>query len=342
MKRVWKSGAFYFVVWLLLLEIISRVFIVNNAFLSEYDEIDRLNYAFSRRTIAPEAVYLGSSKTQADVAAITIATILRLPRQAVLNASVAAAGPREMLHIYTVNEELFSSAKVIYINVDLWMFNKHFQMNEKKGPSAWRRSAGLRERVAFRSDITTKADWLLGWVIATWDQRATWRSLLRSWFRNPWTHSVAPLYDCFGRPVQDYLIGDRPFPDHMLEEEASQIVNSQMQNYIFDLHTMIVLEELVRAIRANGAEPVLLKMPGAPQYTEYHKANFAAFEFVWHELAARLPNVDILDPSAASAELELHDWWDAYHLTRMGAMKMAIPLAEDLRQRLEETRSITR
>ena len=334
MKRVWKSGVFYFVVWILLLEIISRGFIVNHAFLSAYEEIDRLNYSFSIRTITPEAVYLGSSKTQADVAAITIATILGLPRQAVLNASVAAAGPREMLHIYTVNEELFSSAQVVYINVDLWMFNKHFQMDEKKGPPAWRRSAGLRERLEFSSDITTKADWLLGWAITTWDQRATWRSLLRSWLRNPWTHSVAPVYDCFGRPVQDYLIGDRPFPDHMLEEEAQQILNGQMQSYVFSPDTMLVLEELVHVIRANGAEPVLLRLPGAPQYMEYQEANFAAYDFVWHELSARLPDVELLHPSAASAELALHDWWDAYHLTRVGAMKMAIPLAEDLRQRI--------
>lgn len=334
MKRVCKSGVFYFVVCILLLEIISRVFIVNYAFLSAYDEIDRLNYAFSRRTIAPEAVYLGSSKTQADVAAITIATILGLPRQAVVNASVAAAGPREMLHVYTANAELFRSARVVYINVDLWMFNKYFQMHERKGPAAWRRSAGLMERIEFSSDVTTKADWLIGWAIATWDQRATWRSLLHSWLRNPWTHSVAPVYDCFGRPVQGYLMGDRPHPEDALEEEAMYIVDSQMQSYVFNPDIMLVMEELVRLIRANGAEPVLLKIPAAPQYMEYRKANYASIDFVWDELAVRLPEVDLLDLPAESAELEYHDWWDAYHLTRIGAMKMAIPLAEDLRQRL--------
>ncbi|KAF0194178.1 MAG: hypothetical protein FD169_1973 [Bacillota bacterium] len=334
MKKYMKSGICFFVVWFLLLEIISRRFIVNHAFFSTYDEIDRLNYAFSRRTIVPEVVYLGSSKTQADVATITIASNLGLPLEAVLNASVAAASPREMLYIYTINEQLFRSARVVYINVDLWMFNKHFQMAEKNGPPAWRRSAGLMERIEFSSDLTTKADWILGWAIATWDQRATWRSLWRSWLRNPWTHNVAPVYDCFGRPVQDYLIGEHPFLSQMLEEEAPQIVNSHMQSYAFNSDALLALEALVFLVRANGAEPVLLKMPAAPQYMEYQRANFSAFDFVWQKLSARFPGVDILDLPSEAAQLERDDWWDAYHLTRVGAMKMAIPLAEDLRKRL--------
>ena len=334
MKRVWKTGIPYFVIWFLILEIISRSYIVNHAFVSVYDELDRLNYAFARRTIAPEVIFLGSSQTQADIATITIAGTLDLPLQAVLNASAAAAGPREMLHIYNTNQEFFSSARVVYINVDLWMFNKHFQMEERNGPPAWRKSAGLRERLEFRSDVTTKADWILGWFITTWDQRATWRSFLRSRLRNPWTHTVAPVYDCFGRPVQGYLIGERLITDSLLEEEAHMMVNSHMQSYVFSDEALQALEELVASVRANGAEPVLLKMPGSPPYNEYRKERFAAFDFVWHELSTRLPEIELLYMPADTAQLELEDWWDAYHLNRRGAIKMAVPLAEDLRKRL--------
>lgn len=332
MRSLLKSGMFYCLMGLLILEIFSRTVVVSNAFASVHNEMDRLNYNVVNRTTAPLAVYLGSSQVQSNVAAREICVLLNLSPDKVLNASVAAAGPREMLHIYKTNEAIFSTARVVYINIDRWMLNKHVHMVERQGPPTWRRSASLKDRLTYPIDISTRADWLLGWFCTTWDQRDTWRSLLASWFKNPWTHHTDRVYDCFGRPVLGYMNEARPL--ELNEHEAPEVVSAQLQNYVLDEDALQALEVLVSRVRSNGSVPIFLRMPGSEAYTRVVERDYKHTEFVWDVLNRRFPNIktlDLTDVTFSNAE-----WYDVYHLTRVGAMRLAVPLSEDLKKRIEQ------
>lgn len=332
MKRFNTPGLRYFVVFFLILELISRTAVAGSASLSAHDEMDHLAYVLGQRESTPRVLFLGSSQTQANVATREIAIALNLPLQKVLSASVAAAGPREMLSVYLRSEQFFKAAEVVYINVDTWVFNRYIHMQERHGPATWRRHAGLLERLGYPASLSDRSDWLLGWAIATWDQRDTWRSLMRHWFRNPWTHRVAPLYDCFGRPVRGFLDEDGERPSQMTDEKAVELVQAHVQNYTLELSVMQDLELLVNRIRDNGGTPVILRLPASQLYMDTLQSTGLDLGYVWDELAIMMPDVDLLDLSTVVYE-DIY-WWDPYHLARAGAIKLATPLSEDVAARL--------
>ena len=332
MNRRFSPGLLYFVLFFLLLELISRTVIAGSASLSSFDEMDHLAFILSQRTVSPRVLYLGSSQTQASVATRDIATNLGMPLQEVLSASVAAAGPREMLAVYQRSEHLFQSAEIVYINIDTWVFNRYIHMQERHGPATWRRSAGLYERLRYPASLTDRADWLLGWAVATWDQRYTWRSMMNHWLRNPWTQRVAPLYDCFGRPIRGFLDEEGDRPNRMTEANAMEYVNAHTQNFALEPEAIADLKELVNRVKSNGSTPVLLRLPASQLYLDKLAGTGLDLSFVWGEVSDSLPDVETLDVS--NLVYEEAYWWDPYHLSRAGAIKLATTLSDDVASRL--------
>jgi len=332
-KTVRHSGILYFVLAVLLLEGMTRVYMVERAFLSPYGELRRINDNLNRHEGLPKVAFFGSSQTQAAIAPREMTERLGVEPYLIVNASAAAGGPREMLYLFSQNSDLFSAVEIVYINVDLWMFNRHTFMAEQYGGAAWRRNATLRDRLTFPAAAETRADWLLGWIFATWDQRDTWRSALLDWVRNPWTYNPGIVYDCFGRPVAGFLTADRHLTREMLSREAKELVASQMQEFTLNRAAYDDLARLVQAVKAAQAEPVFIRVPASLEYNEALQSVGIDGESVWQEFAERFAAVEILDLSGLVLE-ELEYWWDPYHMSSHGALELALPIVQDLRLRL--------
>ncbi|MBT9151842.1 MAG: hypothetical protein DDT35_00052 [Firmicutes bacterium] len=334
MQRIMCSSLWYFLLVILLVEGVTRVYIVDRAFLSPYGELARINDNLLRHRGLPEVVFFGSSQTQAAIATREMTEHLGIEPHLLVNASAAAGGPREMFYLFKSNRELFRETRVVYINVDTWMFNRHTFMAEQHGTTAWRRSATWHDRLTFPANWNTRADWVLGWLYATWDQRDTWRFALRDWFRNPWTYDPEIIYDCFGRPVAGFLTDDRHITHEMLVEEAKALVASQMQQFEMNLDAYDELARLVAVIRAQGAEPVFLRVPTSPEYLTAKAAAKIDENDIWLRFYERFADVAMLDLSGIVLS-DLQYWWDPYHMSRTGAMTLALSVVTDLRQRLE-------
>jgi len=332
-RGIWQSGLFYGLIVLLLLEVVTRLYMVERAFLSPYGELARINDNLARHEGLPKVAFFGSSQTQAAVATREMTEHLSLAPYLLVNASAAAGGPREMLYLFSQNRDLFRDVEVVYINVDLWMFNRHTFVAEQNGGAAWRRTATLRDRLNFPAQAMTRADWLLGWLLATWDQRDTWRSALLDWVRNPWTYNPHIVYDCFGRPVAGFLTAERPITHEMLVQEAEALVASQMQEFALNMAAYDDIARLVQAVKASGAEPVFLRVPASPAYSSAILHVGIDQEIIWRELAKRFAEVPVLDLSGIVLE-DLDYWWDPYHMSLQGAMELALTIVDDLRLRL--------
>jgi len=317
----------------LLLEAVTRLYIVDRAFLSPYGELARINDNLARHEGLPKVAFFGSSQTQAAIAPREMTDRLGLQPYLFVNASAAAGGPREMLYLFAQNSTLFREVEIVYVNVDLWMFNRHTFMAEQYGGAAWRRSATLLDRLTFPMDPKTRADWLLGWILATWDQRDTWRSALLDWVRTPWTYNPHIVYDCFGRPVAGFLTADRPLTREMLAQEAREFVVSHMQEFSINGDAFDDLALLVQAVRAAGALPVFLRVPASPEYNMALHNSGVDQESLWRKFALQFTDVATLDLSGLALE-ELEYWWDPYHMSSHGALEFALPIIHDLRQRL--------
>ena len=330
---VWQSGLLYGLLILLLLEAVTRLFIVERAFLSPYGELSRINDNLARHEGLPKVAFFGSSQTQAAIAPREMTDRMGLAPYLFVNASAAAGGPREMLYLFSHNSSLFREVEIVYINVDLWMLNRHTFMAEQYGGAAWRRSATLRDRLTFPTESATRADWLLGWLFATWDQRDTWRSALLDWVRTPWTYNPYIVYDCFGRPVAGFLTADRPLTREMLADEANEFVASQMQEFTINRAAFDDLALLVEAVRVANAEPVFLRVPASPEYNTALYNSGIDQASIWREFNSRFPEVSLLDLSNFALE-ELEYWWDPYHMSSHGALEFALPIIRDLQLRL--------
>lgn len=335
MRNWHRSGLFYFVLWILVLELLTRTIMVDRAFLSTYNEVTAVDGALSRYMGVPEVVYLGSSQTQTGVTTREIEKLSGLTPGSIINASIAAAGPREMLYILESNKEKLSSARVVYINVDYFMFNRHIHMDEKKGPVAWRRTASLLERLQFPADAATRADWILGWVTRTWDLRETWRVVLVDKLQSMRTRTYFSIFDDYGRPLPALVGQQRTITPAQLHEEAQDTVRRHMQSFALNLDSYSALDQLVKLIREMGAEAVFLRMPVAGQFNMLMSSDYEIERvLIWNTLMTRFPDVDMLDLSSLIDFLSFEDLRDANHLSTKGALKMAHPLAEDLISRL--------
>lgn len=332
-RGIWQSGLLHGLLVLFLLEAVTRLYIVDRAFLSPYGELSRINDNLARHEGLPKVAFFGSSQTQAAIAPREMTDRMGLAPYLFVNASAAAGGPREMLYLFSHNPALFREVEIVYINVDLWMFNRHTFMAEQYGGAAWRRSATLHDRLTFPTEAKTRADWLLGWLLATWDQRDTWRSALRDWVRTPWTYNPHIVYDCFGRPVAGFLTADRLLTREMLVQEAEEFVASQMQEFSINRDAFDDLDLLVQAVRAADAEPVFLRVPASPEYNiALHNIGIDQ-ESIWREFNRRFADVALLDLSGLVLE-ELEYWWDPYHMSSHGALEFALPIIRDLELRL--------
>jgi hypothetical protein len=338
-RRAARSEAFYFAIFMLLLEGVTRTAVAHLTFHSGLCALDELHAGLVEWPRAPVAVFLGSSHAQFAVAARVIDDELGLPRGSTINAGRPAGGPQDQLRVYRSDRRLLGRARVVFLEVGARDFNRHRAVCENHGPDAWRRTAGLVERLRYPVEARTKADWVAGWFVATWDFRATWRALLEV----AWSHARAAagfprrpeVFDEDGRAV---VVSERGARREPLSVSARANSRRHMQVYALEPEAFDALAELVRLVRADGAQPVFVEYPVSAAYRQIVESEHAAAERAWRaEFARRFPDVPRLQFQAEALGFASDDFRDADHLSRRGARSLAAVLARQLRALLPQS-----
>ena len=319
---------------LLALEVVSRAVITERAAGPTANQIAALDTALRRRTDPPSVLFLGGSHTQAGVAATRIEDLLGWPRGAILNASLSNARPRDVLRLYRTHRPLFRQAKVAYVSVDVTNFNRNALARTTMPSPAWRRRASLADRLGFPGSFDTRVDVVAGWFLNLWDQRTTWRQeLIGLALRLRGTPRGARgtrLFDVLGRPAMG-----RPratLTTEALTREIDEAVDRRMYSYDFDEESFESLDDLVRLLREDGMEVILIDMPIPAHFRALLDARYAGDQAKWAaEMKRRYGALELLHFSADGYGTE--DFRDADHLSERGAVRFADTLAATLRAR---------
>jgi hypothetical protein len=332
-QRLARSELLFFAVFMLLLEIVTRSAVAPLASRTSPSALEELHEGLAAWPRPPVAAFLGSSHAQLAVAAHRVGDRLGLPRGAILNVGTSAGGPREQLQVYRANRALLGRARVVFLEVGARDFNRHRAIRETHGPDAWRRTAGLAERVGYPVDVRTKADWVAGWLLATWDLRATWRSLIQAAWLKARAAAGARHVEVFDADGRAAVVRDpAAITAEWLAATARSAASRHLQVYELDREALDALGELVRDVRADGARVLFVEYPVSDAYLETVAREHAAADRVWRqELGARFPDVPRLRFEAGAARLGVEDFRDADHLSRRGARAFAPYLAERVR-----------
>jgi hypothetical protein len=330
----WIAAAVCLLV-LLALEVVSRTVITERVAGPTVNQIAALDVALRERKEPPPSVlFLGGSHVQAGVAATRIEELLGWPRGSILNASLSNASPRDVLNLYHRHRDLFRNAKTAWVATDVTYFNRNI-LNRTSTPSpAWRRRATLADRLRFPGPFETRADVVAGWFWNTWDQRTTWRQeLIGLALRlrgTPRGARGARLFDALGRPA----VGRprAPLTDEQLAAEIDDAVRRRMHNYDFDAEAFESIDELVRLLREDGIQVVLVEMPLPPRFRGLVTEEYAQDVERWsQEMRRRYPDLELVRFPADG--YVTGDFRDADHLSETGALRLADAIAAALRVR---------
>jgi len=332
-RRRWTAGAVC-LLCLLGLDVVSRTVVADRAAGPTANQIAALDTAIRQRTDPPVVLFLGSSHTQAGIAASRIEELLGWPHGAVLNASLSNARPRDVLRLYRTHRVLFRKAKAAYVSVDVTTFNRNALARTSMPSPAWRRSASLADRVGFPGSLETRVDVVAGWFWNLWDQRTTWRQeLIGLGLRlrgTPRGARGSRLFDALGRPAMG-----RPratLTTEALTREIDETVDRRMYNYDFDVESFESLDELLKLLREDGIAVTLIDMPIPARFRALLDEHYARDRAAWAaEMKRRYGAVELLQFSGDGYATE--DFRDADHLSERGAVKFADTLAATLRAR---------
>jgi hypothetical protein len=325
---------------LLGLEIVSRTVIADRAAGPSANQIAALDLALRQRRDDPSVVFLGGSHTQAGVAATRIEELLGWPRGSILNAALSNARPRDVLRLYRTHRPLFAKAKTAYVAVDVTYFNRN-GLNRTSTPApAWRRRATLADRLSFPGSFETRVDVIAGWFSNVWDQRTTWRQeLIGLALRlrgTPRGARGSRLFDPLGRPAMGSPRA--PLTTEALTREIDDAVDRRMFNYDFDSESFESLDELVRLLRDDGLEVVLVEMPMPAHLRALISERYAGAMARWtSEMRRRYGDLEMVRFSGDGYGTA--DFRDSDHLSEHGALRLAEELAPALRVRAERRRA---
>jgi hypothetical protein len=331
-----RSPVLYCLLYLLILEVISRTVVANLAYGPTDAQIQALNTALAAWKTAPRVVFLGPSYIQAGVATVPIEQQLGWPAGTIINAGLSSARPRDALQVYRTHRSLFRSAKQVYVAIDLTSFNLNTVSSRWMPMPVWRRQATIADRLRFPGSLATKTDLLVGWAFTTWDQRTTWRSelvgLVLKGLGRPRGARGRHLYDALGRPA----MGRRHYTmtAEWLASDVEQVAYRHLYNYRFDSEGFASVDTLVHLIREDGAEPIFITMPLPQPFTELIRSDHASIhEELSREVRRRHPDIGwvTLDTSDFAPD----DFQDGDHLSTKGALRLAGPLAAAIAARFD-------
>ena len=123
-----------------------------------------------------------------------------------------------------------------------------------------------------------------------------------------------------------------PLTDDALTREIDDAVDRRMYNYDFDAESLESLDELVRLLRADGVQVVLIEMPVPTHFRSLLAERHADAVARWtDEIRRRYPDLEMVRFPAEGYTTA--DFRDADHLSEKGALRLADALAPSLRVR---------
>jgi hypothetical protein len=323
-----RSPALYCLLYLLVLELISRTVVADRAFGPTDVQMQALSTALAAWKTPPRVVFLGPSHVQGGVASVPIEQQLGWPVGTIINAGLSSARPRDVLRVYRMHRRLFRSAKLVYVAIDLASFNRNAVSARWMPMPVWRRHATLSDRLRFPGPLATRADLLFGWAFTTWDQRTTWRSelagLVLKGLGRPRGARGVHLYDALGRPAMP--LSHNTMTAEWLAKDVEEVTYRRLYNYRLDDEGFGSLSTLVHLIREDGAEPIFITMP-VPKVLSalIHSEHASVYEEWSREVRRRYPDIERV--TFDTTDFAADDFRDADHLSTKGAVRLAGPLA---------------
>jgi hypothetical protein len=319
-----------FVLVLVGIEALSRTAIGGLAYRGGPLALVQLADALEALPVSPSVVFLGASHTQCAIVPAAVERPLGLVRGSVVSGGRNNGGIRESLFVYETARRSLRRARLVVIDVGDRDFNVNLAVEEMKGPAPWRRHAGLADRLSAPADAETRWDWTLGWAWATWDQRATWRDVVGLAGRaigRGFGASPPSLFEADGRAV---VAEERTrMSNERLAADAEKAAARHMQRYRLDDEAIEVLARFVALIQADGPRVLLAEYPVSPAYRDVVASRYAREDRLWREaVAARLPQLPVVSLQELVDDFGPTDFRDADHLSRRGADRFSVRLAE--------------
>jgi len=314
----------------LVLEVASRTIAADLSYRGGPLALDELGQALEAWPRPPVAVFLGASHTQCAIVPAAMAPVLDVAQEVLVNAGRNNGGPRESLSLYRRARAALKPARVLVVEVSDRDFNRNLAAAER-APAAWRRRAALLDRLAVPVDFETRTDLLLGWALASWDLRGTWRELVALGWRAGLRHfgvGARPvLFEADGRAlVPEERV---PMTKALLAYDAERAARRHLQQFELDEEAFASLDTLVSTIQNSGPFVVFVEYPVSAAYRHIVQERYKAEDELWRrELARRFPEKPLW---TFETPLAPESFRDSDHLSRQGAVEFSRRLAERLR-----------
>ncbi len=191
-----------------------------------------------------------------------------------------------------------------------------------------RQRRDLHARLTAPATPLGRADLLLGWAMASWDERHGWYDLAADH-----GHAVLARAGIDRRPslfdADGYArVGGRPASAEGLARDVELAIHRHFQDYTFDDEAARDQARLVERIESHGTRVLLVDYPVIPAYRAVLEGRYEEAETRWRAaLRASLPDRPLLRILPEPSEV-IGDFRDADHLCRNGAIRLSGLIAE--------------
>jgi hypothetical protein len=233
---------------------------------------------------APQIVFLGSSRMRDAAAPRVIEERFHLPQGAVINIALGGGRIFDALELYRRNRIKLKGAKLVVIGLDDW----HFSLGAHPLGTLYELDAPLGERMQLPEP--PRNAFVLDGIF---QQRVKLPVAMQDFSRLfSGKSSALSLYvDEFGQ-VRDKGDEAKTRTVEDIERDAAQLAHLHYSRFRQSPVLAGHLEELIRCIREDGAQALIVELPNRSAYRERvrqdHEAEFEAHITLAREIAQRM------------------------------------------------------
>jgi len=283
---------------------------------SDVGTLLEIEEAIIRPNPDPHIIVMGTSRARGAFLPTQLEQSLGLRKGQVLNLAMGGAQIIDALVTYERNRAQLSKARLVIVQVDPFQFSSGIKPGFR-----FRHFASASDRLAYSG--ATRASLLLDMIFRTDHTLPVLTEYLRYWQRTG--HAPGPAgVDQFGR-----LAAVRIADDHPERQFESSLLRLWIHRFYETYEYSPVFEEqlarLVRMVKADGGEVVLVGMPTAGDYwalmRESNGELYSDFKERLARLAARLGARSQFWDAPVEVGLTDRDFRDWGHLNTPGAIK---------------------
>ena len=298
-----------FVIFLLISTIILlllRKEIINilNKYLFEKSFIYDRGHWIKDENLYPKVVFLGSSMTRHTIIPEIIAKNSNLEQGDIVNLGINAATPYEMYLTFKKNIQNFNDTKIVFYNLDPWIFSKKYYIHKKYEKVLWSREEwekysndkGLKNYLNYKT------------------------TLFKELINKP--NYNKPKFKDFGYEPLECKIDYKLETKDEIEKFFKEIINDE--NHAISFFQLEYLKKLKQLVEENNSIFVILYIPNQESYTKnINKFNYSynkALEYRLNKYLGDTIQYGTFCPNNITLENKL-DFYDKIHLCDSGAKK---------------------